>query len=543
MGVGLGYNELVSDEFRHRLQHAWVGCAVRGRIHCISLYLKDSVGVAANLELLQATAALVKTLRGPWILAGDFNASPQALAATNWPQVLGGTIVAPSAPTCHSSTYDYFVICDSLAPLVSGVQVIQNAGLSPHSPCRLYLRADGRRKMGRRLHKPLNVPGRLPHGPAERPPNYDEVKQLCGTGKLDEAMEHWYRNARREWSSLTGIADDARLHKFVQSPLAGACASQTNGSTSLAVTWRVIANLLHELAKHIEGSSERADHIEHTAVAAESMLSRAKQVIDSLPASLKGDHMPHLQRALGSAREAAASRDARWLRSLGNAARRRADKANSAATSARHAKWKEALGKGQCTTQGRMPSRHAYRWVKGLTGWIPASIGDQTDNEDVPNEDPGVDSQLDCNNLAAENSVKNLQTWAGDRNIGCPLNDQAQVNKEGEMWASIWATQQAYSVQFPQEVDAPLEPLTVDVIRRAASAFAADTGVGCDNIAPRAIARLSDEAIGALADIFHLAEETGQWPAALDLTLVVLIPKADGGRRPIGLFPTPLGYG
>ena len=102
VGMSLGSNELVEDQFRHRIQHAWVGCAARGGIHCISLYLKDSVGIAANLELLQMAAALVKSLDGPWIIAGDFNATPQALAAANWPRILGGTIVA--RPTGRATT-------------------------------------------------------------------------------------------------------------------------------------------------------------------------------------------------------------------------------------------------------------------------------------------------------------------------------------------------------------------------------------------------------------------------------------------------------
>ena len=33
-------------------------------------------------------------------------------------------------------------------------------------------------------------------------------------------------------------------------------------------------------------------------------------------------------------------------------------------------------------------------------------------------------------------------------------------------------------------------------------------------------------------------EKVGEWPAALDLVLSVLLAKGDGGYRPIGLFPT-----
>ena len=85
-----------------------------------------------------------------------------------------------------------------------------------------------------------------------------------------------------------------------------------------------------------------------------------------------------------------------------------------------------------------------------------------------------------------------------------------------------------------------MQPLTVRALRTAARSFPTGTGLGCDNIAPRACERLSDEASAALAMIFSLAEETGRWPKAIDLTLIVLLPKLDGGRRPIRLFPTPI---
>ena len=42
----------------------------------------------------------------------------------------------------------------------------------------------------------------------------------------------------------------------------------------------------------------------------------------------------------------------------------------------------------------------------------------------------------------------------------------------------------------------------------------------------------------ALIIVFVLAEAVGCWQTAIGVVMVVLIPKSDGGRRPIGLFPT-----
>ncbi len=68
--------------------------------------------------------------------------------------------------------------------------------------------------------------------------------------------------------------------------------------------------------------------------------------------------------------------------------------------------------------------------------------------------------------------------------------------------------------------------------------FLAHTGLGGDNTQPRAVARLSTEMIIWLCHLLCAAEAIGVWPLIWQLVLIVLIPKPDGGRRPIGLFPT-----
>ena len=54
----------------------------------------------------------------------------------------------------------------------------------------------------------------------------------------------------------------------------------------------------------------------------------------------------------------------------------------------------------------------------------------------------------------------------------------------------------------------------------------------------RCLLRLSDDAIAALAKLFTAFERRGSWAEVLDLVLIVLLPKTDGGFRPIGPFPT-----
>ena len=67
--------------------------------------------------------------------------------------------------------------------------------------------------------------------------------------------------------------------------------------------------------------------------------------------------------------------------------------------------------------------------------------------------------------------------------------------------------------------------------------FPAGAGLGWDNIHPRAFDRLSDEQIQMLIDLIAMCERSGRWPSAIDLVVIVLLPKAEGGWRPIGLLP------
>ena len=70
--------------------------------------------------------------------------------------------------------------------------------------------------------------------------------------------------------------------------------------------------------------------------------------------------------------------------------------------------------------------------------------------------------------------------------------------------------------------------LAAELIPLAAMTFPGNTGLGHDNIAPRALARLSLAALQALADLYVAFERFGGWPLALDLVLIVLLPKTDG---------------
>ena len=120
------------------------------------------------------------------------------------------------------------------------------------------------------------------------------------------------------------------------------------------------------------------------------------------------------------------------------------------------------------------------------------------------------------------------------------LTGQIEVDAVGAQWADVW---QASSTPLPvpgwwphHGLQCP-PPLTVEQLRSAAATFPVGTGLGWDKLHPRVVCRCPDAALQELGRILEEAERTGHWPTATGPVLVVLIPKPDGGRRPIGLLP------
>ena len=69
-----------------------VGAICKGGVHLGSAYFHSSLGIkhAKNMGLLQDIARVVRTLKGPFVISADFNATPEELASTGWLELIGG---------------------------------------------------------------------------------------------------------------------------------------------------------------------------------------------------------------------------------------------------------------------------------------------------------------------------------------------------------------------------------------------------------------------------------------------------------------------
>lgn len=88
-----------------------------GGIHAGSCYLTScNAGVddLRNLDALQLMTGVLRVVRGPWVIGGDWNCTPEELKKTGWLQLVEGRVVAPNSPTCGDRVIDFFVIAECL---------------------------------------------------------------------------------------------------------------------------------------------------------------------------------------------------------------------------------------------------------------------------------------------------------------------------------------------------------------------------------------------------------------------------------------------
>ena len=535
----------IDDKVRHRVCHAWVNGVVKGGLHVFSVYAKDLIGpVGENLKLLEELVAATRAVSGPWIITADWNMTPEALSATGWPRMIGGCIVAPSLPTCNEEVYDFFVVSEGLRHAVKGIQRIKGAGLQPHFPVRIFISGNARRLAVRKLVKAQRVHGTLPHGPANKPADFSGVHDAARKGDVTQAMTRWYKLARAEWSSLTGRNLEHRRHRFAWASAVGRVADPNAGTSFAARLWRYAATTAKE-AQQALGNKGREGYAQRR----RALEGHLNDVVTRAQGDLKSmDHgqKEAVQKWSESLTAALTAESIPWCASLSKVAGKRAEKMEAETMRRKQAAWRTMLGNGSSMEGGTgVPTRTAYRWVKGICGWTSSAVGPDVQSEAAFKEEPDDPDAYEDDWSTSDNFLRILKASKNSGTIA-PAADQVTVEREAEEWAKWWQVQATYDDPFErlenrEQADTDrneLAPLTVADIRMAAKSFPIGTGVGVDNVSPRALDRLSDEAIEALISVLHACERTGKWGECNALVMIVLLPKADGGVRPIGLLPT-----
>ena len=463
------------------------------------------------------------------------------LQAAGWPRRLRGQIFAPSLPTCGDRCYDKFLVDARLAHMIAGVQAISDAGGKPHRVSRLLLDGTLARGMIRQLVRPRPIPTALPPTAAPRPQDYSTVMatRTCATS-IAAAATAWHAAAETEFTHLRGVdarAGDAycgraQTASFKWVPASCIPTFPELGATALSMAWRAVAGWCLVLGQPPPLCPHAMASRRATVQAALRSLQRAAS--RRLP---EGDDAMDFRTFVLDLTPAVIATPRCMLHAY-RAATRIAKRLEKARSQAVQSSWCRSLCRGAQLT------RQAYHTARPAIGYTPAPIGDCPPDDDSviaePNPDPEdpVSAVLPvvrgmCIRTADHSR---LSTSPASR---VPLGLQAATDQEAESWAALWAEGADYVAPTYdlRQVDHP-GAIRLSMLRAACCTFPQETGLGMDAVQPRALLRLSDEALQALCVLLMAIELHGTWPELVRLVLIVLLPKPDGGRRPIGLLPT-----
>lgn len=525
-GPGTTPHDRTRDGFEHRIAGAWIGAVVRGGIHCFSVYLKDCDNLGdTNAAILTELAALVGAVRGPWVVGGDWNMEPRLLQQSNWMNIVQGQVHAPTEATCNGKTYDYFVTSRSLTTSVVKTVKLHDTYTSLYWAARLYIRGDARHKAVRRLVRPHRIPPNVPHGPLNKQA-YPEPTDPDDDISLADGFAHWYSNARTTWHSLLGTSITRETHRFRWEPVAGRITHSQMGATEATAELRAMEARLREATLWL---SNGATHLDPRI---RLHLSRNRRCIDKEALKHADISTTSLTGWCNATEKAIQEANVTKLNQLATVLKKKADAMDKIEATLQQRNWRKALTadtRARPPVHGNKLSRIAFRWIKGINGWSRSTVGNASEGDHVPNLPPGS---------KPIEATPTSRTTPGC-NSPAPRSDQAEVDHTAQQWADLWNAVETYiSPNFDGADDETLPPLTVDAIRRAAMSFPTGTGLGADNISPRAFARLTDQQLQELANLLMKAESDGHWSQTIPLVLIVLLLKDDGGFRPICLFPT-----
>ena len=152
-----------------------VDFALKVGLICGCCYLEAGEGIAAdttNWQTLLRMGEFFRCYNRPFLLAGDFNVTPEVLQASGWVDSVLGSIQRSKPGTCRSaagnwSCIDYYVISRDLAQAATNTQLVDGEPPIPHVPVQLTLCKKPSATQGTCFEEgqtvvPVGAPHRLP---------------------------------------------------------------------------------------------------------------------------------------------------------------------------------------------------------------------------------------------------------------------------------------------------------------------------------------------------------------------------------------------
>ncbi len=498
-----------------RLAAMWVQSTAGSGILIITMYWWTNEGASPrNVALLETALALAQSFGGLWVLGGDFNVPPPLLvsAAGRMLDRAGAIIKAPEAPTNYpgrgeARTLDYFVIDARLGPAVAGVELKQAVAGNPHRAVSLSIRAGILGGLVRTVRRPRMPPQARPVGCPRMPVVPARAEEGTREGEEEGLAAAWEKVAYCVEAEICRECDLVEANGMPGPAHAGR-------GRGLRLGW------LPLLPPRIAAGLGRIDAATH----------RWKWVLNRV------EELLHLCRVAARGSGLASGQTGQWRRIV------------------------YALGRRDgCVERMEEPLRSE---VRALTATLTEPGGGE---EGLRRVEDGLRKAITMKReqLAAERRAT-WRTWVSSQIAlgggalhrfvkrkeetpdelvyvdGEPSGSlQDHVESDRAEWEAVWRRMEGLAAapwrEMEEDLGAPLPELKPMELRRASRRFHPCTGIGADLFRPHWFAWLSDPLLVVIAKLFGRIEAEGRWPGQLMVTMVHLIPKESGGRRPIGL--------
>ena len=509
----------------------WVQQVVPCGVLVISVYLYTGEGPTPRNRAIMGQALMAARSSGsPWVIGGDFQDAPQDIFewAQDMVEKAGGKVVSTVEPTIYPSvgrprTIDFFVVSAELAALVQKVEVLERVAVSPHRAVAITFRNTAEPLLQWQLRTPKKFPKNKPIGCARQPiaPEEDYILEAKAKGSLSKGKglsDLWSDLVWAAEAELCGVTDKytkegpdqrwcgralgARYAKGVVMPDRAAGAYGKLDKSTHALLWA--ANRLQELAALAAIARDAVARGEGGWGLSGPQWTQWNRVINKIASP----SAPICPSVLG---------DQRWGGVMEKVQAGRLRPAQGHGFLISTANWATALLKRKVKERG-MSRRMGWK------AWI---------NEQAKGGGSGL-------HRFVKRTVEKPEQLLFVKG-GATAAPQDIADSDLREWEIIWKKHEGRARSPWREWQSGVGeigtmPLRARELRVAAAQFKKTTGVGVDAISPRAYGWLSDELLDAIGRFLGTLEEEGVWPQQLEEALIHLIPKAAGGRRPIGLL-------
>ncbi len=516
--------------------------------------------VAVQLQYWKEVATIARAAGLPVILMGDWQATPQEMRSTHFPDLVGAVIVAPDTATNTQSgrVIDYFLVSKDWEHLVQEVHVETGTRLPTHLP--VTLRLKGARSLGvaRRIAQPKIHSVELPIGPVpagigilwddwlNADCNHDDHVNI-DDGDFNDIVSEWYSGAECELNTRFGHAgnDDevnytglGQESREVECPIGNRRQGTPDDAGIIGHRLNWAARGLHVtrlwMFERRQRGSDSATRQRMLRIV-ESFGHRATAFLREKIIKMPDDEVSDAIDALRQALQLIAStvRRHHGRPPLLNVT----DDDDLETAHDRFKRMEQTLAEAT----GHFVERRRAQKLKAARSWArAASIKAShaaTKTKDTATAHSASASKDHLGEMTSQQAAdRGIEEWS--IHWGAESVDQGDGILENiEELLKKGPSDRALTHEGRYE-PIPLEPITGQRVLRAARRFKGSTGLGVDHLRPRHLALLTDAAREALARLFNVIEMRRRWPDLLRRVTAIARAKKAGGSRLLGLAIT-----